>query len=240
MSRHTDELYGDRLTHIDPYSVLDVLVEPVGRFDIHHDRVKRLDGVASRRTTAEFIKRFAYPGVYGLTDPIADHVVYVGRSANIGQRFRSHVSGDGDTYFGTLRSKKREWLFDLKYYEGRKPGLIVLSRINTAEEEMRFIQAIKPLYNTVQRMKPLTLAQKTRADRRAVEDLERAEEKKLEAEEVALGNIAIRAARRERKGLQLTEYEVECCVRYDKMVVDRDQRNAERAKLSGSFYRVRR
>ena len=244
MGRQLDAMYGDRLRWVGEYTVPGVLVKPLGFFDVHYDKVKTLDGEASCRVTAEFMKRFAHPGIYGLTDPIADNVVYIGRSVDIGKRFWRHLRGDGDTYAGTLKSDKRYWMYDV-FESGQKPGLVVLSKMNTAEEEIRCIKAVRPMYNTIQTMKPMSERERFRADAQARKQLAAAEEKALALERLALGRICIKASRREQNGKALTPYELECRQRYKDMLEDkrkRDEARYEELKARGGsdYWRIRK
>lgn len=113
-----------------------------GKVHVHFDEARVVDGHGDCRTTDDFHERFYICGVYGIVDPITDEVVYVGRSSDIGTRFRQHLSpwdmnGSRD---------KRLWIYDL-LDAGFKPGLCVLSTINSPMQELKWIKEIRPRFN---------------------------------------------------------------------------------------------
>lgn len=103
---------------------------------------------ASRVVTSAFLKRFSFSGVYGLVDPLIDSIFYVGRSANIGKRFQQHLLPERSVRRCiSLRYEKERWIYGIRE-SGQKPGLVVLSLLNTAEEELLWIYRLKPDFNT--------------------------------------------------------------------------------------------
>jgi hypothetical protein len=124
------------------YSVKLAVPDATGEVWAHYDEVRIVDGLASRHITSEFIECFDTPGVYGLTDPLADNIVYVGRSGNIGARFRQHMA-DTDT---KEHPGKRRLTWDL-VFSGQKLGLCVLSTVNSPERERLWIGRLQPIFN---------------------------------------------------------------------------------------------
>lgn len=98
-------------------------------------------GVASRRVDQDFVDAWAIPGVYGLVDPLTDHVAYVGRSVNIGQRYRQHLRMDGGKIGSALYDRNR-W-FKALMGAASLPGLVLLDHRNEAWLESRMILALR-------------------------------------------------------------------------------------------------
>lgn len=122
----------------------------------HYDEVKVFrwipkreyeDDGASRKVTADFVRRFEAPGVYGLVDPLADTVFYVGRSSNVGKRFQQHLRVDRTIRHLSKRREKEDLIYDIRT-SGQKPGLVVLSGENTSEAEQWWIERLQPEFNT--------------------------------------------------------------------------------------------
>lgn len=93
---------------------------------------------ASRSVEQRFVDAWALPGVYGLVDPLTDHVAYVGRSVHIGRRYRQHLN-QIDARRGSPAHRRNEWVRAV-LRSGQMPGLVLLDIRNEAWVESYLIK----------------------------------------------------------------------------------------------------
>lgn len=94
-------------------------------------------GALSRSVPLSFQRELAFGGVYGLVDPRDWRIAYVGRSVDVGKRFKQHI-GQLPARGLSLAAVKNQWVVGL-LGAGCAPGVLVLSNDNQAWIESRWI-----------------------------------------------------------------------------------------------------